>query len=187
MRDSKLTIALLAILAFIAIGFLLHILQPILLPFVVAVFLAQLFGPLTAALRRRRVPAALSILLVLLLVSGVLAILSHGPLLQRPVLHRPLCPRYQTKLKELLTGLSGWLVAAFPGLSAQIQNWHWGEAVGSARCPAFAGGDAGLVPALLQRRLPGPPVPGLPPRGQRGLPGKLRRAMPRAGRAARPR
>jgi len=74
MRDTKLSVIFLAILAFIAVGFVLHILQPILLPFVVAVFLSRVFGPLNTALRRRRVPAALSILLVLVLVSIALAI-----------------------------------------------------------------------------------------------------------------
>ncbi|HSU82784.1 MAG TPA: AI-2E family transporter, partial [Thermoanaerobaculia bacterium] len=69
MRDSKLVLIFLGILAFIAVGFVLHILQPILVPFVVAVFLSRIFGPLNKALRRRRVPSALSILLILILVS----------------------------------------------------------------------------------------------------------------------
>ena len=53
MRDGKLVLIFLGILVFIAVGFVLHILQPILLPFVVAVFLSRIFGPLNAALRRR--------------------------------------------------------------------------------------------------------------------------------------
>ena len=72
MRDTKLILILLGVLVFFAVGFILHTLEPILLPFVVAVFLSQLFAPLNKALRRRGVPGALAILVVLVLVSLVI-------------------------------------------------------------------------------------------------------------------
>src|SRR3954468_24967416 len=56
MRDTKLSVIFLGILDFLAVGFVLKTLAPILLPFVVAVFLSRVFSPLNKALRRRRVP-----------------------------------------------------------------------------------------------------------------------------------
>ncbi|HEV8582831.1 MAG TPA: AI-2E family transporter [Thermoanaerobaculia bacterium] len=127
MRDTKLTLILLGALVFIAVGFVLHMLEPILLPFVVAVFLAQVFAPLNAALRRRRVPGPLAILLVLVLVS-------IGILIFTWVLYSSVqsftesLPKYQARLQGMLAGISGWLAASFPRLAAQIQHWHWEQA-----------------------------------------------------------
>ena len=72
MRDTKLILVLLAVLALVAVGFVLHQLESVLLPLVIAAFFSQIFRPLLAALRRRRVPAALSILIVLVIVAAVL-------------------------------------------------------------------------------------------------------------------
>ena len=87
-------------LAFLAVGFMLHILEPILVPFVIAVFLSRIFSPLNAALRRRRVPAALSILLVLILVSiGIL--IFFWVLYTSGQSFRDALPQYQARLKEM--------------------------------------------------------------------------------------
>jgi AI-2 transport protein TqsA len=126
MRDSKLVPIFLGILVFIAVGFGLHILEPILLPFVVAVFLSRIFGPLNAALRRRRVPAALSILLVLIVVSAVLFVFGSAVYTSAQSFSASL-PRYAARSKELVNQTAGWLVASFPRLQTQIQQWHWQE------------------------------------------------------------
>jgi predicted PurR-regulated permease PerM len=109
MRETKITVALLGILVFFALGFVLHLLQPILLPLVVAFFLAQLFAPLTGALRRRRVPAVVSIILVLALVSAGLMIFSW-------ILYSS-----AQSFRETLPG--------YHGLRPQIQGWKWEQAV----------------------------------------------------------
>jgi AI-2 transport protein TqsA len=127
MRDSKLVLIFLGILTFFAVGFVLKILEPILLPFVVAVFLSRIFGPLNAALRRRRVPAALSILLVLVLVSIGLMIFGSAVYSSAQSFTSAM-PKYQERFKELLAGLSGWL-ASVPLLQAQVQHWDWQDAL----------------------------------------------------------
>lgn len=127
MGDSKLVLIFLGILAFIAVGFVLHILEPILVPFVVAVFLSRIFGPLNKALRRRRVPAALSILLILVLVSVGLVIFGSAVYSSAQAFSSAL-PKYQERFKDLLAGLSGWL-ATIPLLHAQVQRINWQEAV----------------------------------------------------------
>src|SRR5258707_14106737 len=108
MREWKIALPLLGILAFVAVGFLLQILKPILLPLVVAVFLAQLFAPLTKALRRRHVTAMISVLLVLALVSGVLVLLSMVVYSSADGFTAAL-PSYQARLKEMIAGISNWV------------------------------------------------------------------------------
>lgn len=131
MRDSKLVPIFLGILVFFAVGFVLNILEPILLPFVVAVFLSRIFSPLNKALRRRRVPSALSILLILVLVTAGLVIFGSAVYSSVQTFSAAL-PRYQDRLKDLLSGLSGWL-ASIPWLQARVQHVSWEEAVkGSA-------------------------------------------------------
>jgi AI-2 transport protein TqsA len=136
MRDSKLVLIFLGILAFVAIGFVLRILEPVLVPFVVAVFLSRIFGPLNKALRRRRVPAALSILLVLVLVSIGLAIFGSAVYSSVQTFSAAL-PKYQERLKGLLAGLSGWL-ASIPLLHGQIQRLDWQDAVNGGAVAGWA-------------------------------------------------
>jgi AI-2 transport protein TqsA len=145
MRDTKLILIFLGVLVFLAVGFVLHILQPILVPFVVAAFLSQLFSPLNAALRRRRVPAALSILVVLIVVSAGLLIFS-AVLYSSAQSFTESLPRYQGRLKEVLAGASGWLAASFPRLATQIQHYRWDKAV---ELSSLTGVAAGMVGSFL--------------------------------------
>ena len=177
MRDGKLVLIFLGILVFIAVGFVLHILQPILLPFVVAVFLSRIFGPLKAALRRRRVPAALSILLVLIVVSAVLFVFGSAVYSSAQSFSAAV-PRYQERSKELVGQATGWLVASFPSLQAQIQQWNWQEVLKASTLTGFLAAtvgsfllffnDAFLVLLFLVFLLA----------GSEEFPEKLRRAMP---------
>jgi AI-2 transport protein TqsA len=177
MRDGKLVLIFLGILVFIAVGFVLHILEPILLPFVVAVFLSRIFGPLNAALRRRRVPAALSILLVLIVVSAVLFIFGTAVYSSAQSFSASL-PRYQERSKELVAQSTGWLVASFPSLQAQIQQWNWQEVLKASTLTGYLAAtvgsfllffnDAFLVLLFLVFLLA----------GSEEFPEKLRRAMP---------
>lgn len=140
MRDSKLVLIFLGILAFVAVGFVLRMLEPVLVPFVVAVFLSRIFSPLNKALRRRRVPAALSILLILILVSIGILIFGSAVYSSAQAFTSAL-PKYQARLKGLLAAVSTWL-ASFPPLHDQIQRLDWQD--------AFTGGAvAGWAAATL--------------------------------------
>lgn len=177
MRDTKLMVIFLGLLVFFAVGFVLHILQPVLLPFVVAVFLSRVFAPLNAALRRRRVPGALSILLVLILVSIGIVIFAWAVYSSAQAFTAAM-PRYQTRSKDLVTGLTGWLAASFPKLQAQLQQLNWQEAVGISSMTGFAASllgsflllfnDGFLVLLFLVFLLA----------GSEAFPQKLRRALP---------
>ena len=184
MRESKIALALLGILAFVAVGFLLQTLKPILLPFVVAVFLAQLFSPLNKALQRRHVPTALSVLLVLALVSGVLALLSMV-IFSSGNAFKDALPTYQARLKAMVQGISAWVGSYSPALAAQIQHWKWDQSVRVSSLPGLLANtvgsfllffnDAFLILLFFIFLLV----------GSEAFPKKLRRALPhQAGRVA---
>jgi predicted PurR-regulated permease PerM len=176
MRDTKLTLILLGVLAFIALGFVLHQLQPILLPFVVAVFLAQIFAPLNAALRKRRMPAVLSILIVLVVVTIALLIFSWVLYTSAQSFTEAL-PKYQARLQGMLDEISAWLAASFPRLAAQVEQYHWEQAVEVSSVTGFAAAmvgsflvffnDAFLILLFLVFLLS----------GSEAFPGKLRQAL----------
>jgi len=128
MRDSKIILILLSILTFLALGFVLNLLQPILVPLVVAVFLFQIFTPLMTELRARRVPAMLAILLVLIVVSAVL-VLSSWILYSTLGSFSDSLPQYQHRLTELLDHASTRLVTTIPRLHGPIARFRWDQAL----------------------------------------------------------
>jgi predicted PurR-regulated permease PerM len=175
MRDSKLVLIFLGILAFVAVGVVLRMLEPVLVPFVVAVFLSRIFGPLNKALRRRRVPAALSILLILILVSIGIVIFGSAVYSSAQAFSSAL-PKYQARLKGLLAEVSTWL-ASIPLLHGQIQRLDWQDAVNGGAVASWVGAtltsfvlffnDAFLVLLFLVFLLS----------GSEEFPQKLRRAL----------
>ena len=142
MRDTKVILVLLAILVFFAVGFLLQALESILLPFVIAVFLGKILAPLMAALRKRRVPDGVSIVLVLLLVAGGLTL--FGWMLYSTVeSFAGAAPRYKERTASLVTDASGWLASASPELSQRLQEWKWEEAVEASSLTGFVAATLG--------------------------------------------
>ena len=72
MREQQIIIGLLAVLALVAIGTVLYLLQAVLLPFVIAMFLSFIFKPVVLFLRKRRVPMALALIAVVVVIAGLL-------------------------------------------------------------------------------------------------------------------
>ena len=128
MRDTKLIVIFLAVLVFFTVGFMLKLLAAILLPLAVAFFLSMIFSPLVGELRRRKVPGAVSILLVLLLVSATLLVFSWIFYSSAQSFIAAL-PRYQARLVTIQSGVSHRLGTSFPWLQNQIQHMQWDQAV----------------------------------------------------------
>lgn len=178
MRDTKLILVLLAVLALVAVGFVLHQLESVLLPLVIAAFFSQIFRPLVAALRRRRVPAALSILIVLVIVAAVLTVFSWILYASAQSFVTAL-PRYQARLESLLAGGEQSLLAAFPWLREPLARWHWQESLEASSLTGLLAASLGsflvffndlfLVLLYLVFLLA----------GSHSFPEKLRRAFPR--------
>jgi AI-2 transport protein TqsA len=128
MRDTRLVVVFLGILVFLALGFVLHLLKAILLPFVVAIFLSQIFMPAMAALRRYRVPTGVAILLMLVGVSAVLFAFSWV-IFSSVESFRESLPRYEARLGGLLEGAVDRLVSTIPMLREPVERFRWQEAL----------------------------------------------------------
>ncbi|HVG08721.1 MAG TPA: AI-2E family transporter [Thermoanaerobaculia bacterium] len=128
MRDTKLILVFLGILVFLALGVVLHMLKAILLPFVIAVFLGQIFIPAMAALRRLKVPSGVAIVLILVGVSALLFAFSWV-IYSSALAFKESLPAYEARLGGLVQGAVARLVAAFPFLREPVEGFHWQEAV----------------------------------------------------------
>lgn len=103
--------------------------QPVLLPFVVALFLTNLFRPLVAMLRRMHVPMAVALLVVVLVVGGVMLGLGLVAISSVQSLIAAL-PRYETRWNnELLPGLLSLMDSAPDAVRTQLQSLEWSNIV----------------------------------------------------------
>jgi AI-2 transport protein TqsA len=119
----------LAIIALVVGGAALHIMQPVLLPFVVALFLSNIFRPLVVYLRRERVPMAVILVLVVVLVGAVLFGVS---MVAVSSIHSLMVatPRYAARWNnQLLPGLENLLDVAPAAIQEQIHTLQWSNIV----------------------------------------------------------
>ncbi len=115
----------LAIIALVVGGAALHVMQPVLLPFVVALFLSNIFRPLVVFLRTKHVPMAVILLLVVVLVGAVLFGVSMVALSSIHSLMAAM-PRYEARWNNaLLPGLEHLLNAAPSAIQDQVRTLQW--------------------------------------------------------------
>ncbi len=110
MKDSRLVLLLLGILVVFVLGVVLQTLQSVLLPFLIAVLLSIIFEPVVLFLKKRRVPMALSLLAVLLVLLLIVFLLGL-PLFSSTGAFVEALPRYEAKLDRLATDAASWLTA----------------------------------------------------------------------------
>jgi predicted PurR-regulated permease PerM len=148
MRDMKLIAFLLAVLVFFAVGFQLHLMAAILLPLVVAFFLSMIFSPMVGALRRRKVPEAVSILLVLLLVFATLVVFSWIFYSSARSFTAAL-PRYQARVAAMQGALTVRVSTSFPWLAEQIRGMQWDKAVDVSAVTGFLSSALGSFVVII--------------------------------------
>jgi AI-2 transport protein TqsA len=181
--ELRLLAIFLGLLVCVAAGFVLRQLQAVLMPFVLALFLAQVFNPLQTRLRARGVPRALALLFLLAVVAAALLLVGWIASASFQGFSASL-PRYAARFNTLFEDLTGRLVATFPALEPQLANLHWGQAVEASSITAMVTAGLGsfflffeemvLVLLFLLFLL----------LGEGALPRKLERALP-PGRADR--
>jgi|GEM_PF-274057 len=93
-----------SMIAIVVAGFALVSLQGILVPLVVAFFLASLAGPLVGAMRRRKIPTALAIVVIILLTALALFLLSRIFTAQLPEFRQEL-PIYQQNMQAQIDSI----------------------------------------------------------------------------------
>lgn len=119
----------LATIALVVAGAALHIMQPVLLPFVVALFLSNIFRPLVVYLRTKHVPMGLILLLVVALVGGVLFGVSVVAVSSIQSLMAAM-PRYAARWNHsLLPSLENLLAAAPASIQDQLRTLEWSNLV----------------------------------------------------------
>ncbi len=101
-KPANLTAVLLGILVLIALGGVLYVLRGVILPFLVAIFLAQLLDPVIRALTRLHFPHAVATALALLTMS-ILLVLTSVLLYAGALSFAKGFPTYEPKLRSLVT------------------------------------------------------------------------------------
>lgn len=115
MKDSKLVIILLAVLAVVAVGVVLSMLRSVLLPFAGAVLLSYLFRPLVLWFDRKGIHTSVALVVVLLIVSTLLAGLG-GILYSTIESFNNELPVYSERIQGIANDAVGWF-------SVQAAQW----------------------------------------------------------------
>ena len=119
----------LAIVALVVAGAALHIMQPVLVPFVVALFFSNLFRPIVVFLRDKHVPMAIVLLFVVVLVGGILFGVSVVAVSSVQSLIAAM-PRYEARWNSsLLPGIQHLLDSAPASIQDQLKNLQWNNIV----------------------------------------------------------
>src|SRR5579883_300827 len=144
----SITIPLLVI-ALVVAGAALHIMQPVLLPFVVALFLSNIFRPLVVFLRKRHIPMGIALLLVMVLVAAVLFGVAMVAISSVQSLVAAL-PRYEARWNNsILPGLEQLLDSAPDAIQQQVKTLQWQNIVQvSAILGVLYAGAGGFVSVL---------------------------------------
>jgi AI-2 transport protein TqsA len=139
----------LAIIAIVVAGAALHWMQPVLLPFVVALFLSNIFRPLVAWLRKRQVPMAVALIIVLVLVGALLFGIAMVAISSVQSLIAAL-PKYELRWNNtILPGLENLLSNAPAALQQQVRTLEWSNIVQVSAIFAFIYAGAGGFVSVL--------------------------------------
>lgn len=144
MKDTKVAILLLGIIAVFVIGVVLHLLSSVLIPLVVAAFISYLFKPLVLFLQRRKVPTFLSLILVFVLIGGVLFGLSA-------VVYTSIesfvaeAPAYQDRINILVDDVSAAVTSLGERLDLPIGEFEWQSALNVSTLTGVLGTGLGTT------------------------------------------
>ncbi|HWF44859.1 MAG TPA: AI-2E family transporter [Candidatus Kapabacteria bacterium] len=146
--SRSVTLPLLAI-AIVIVGAALHELRPVMLPFVVALFLSNIFRPLIVYLTNRHVPMAVALLLVFVLVGAVLLMVTLVAISSVQSLIAAL-PRYEARWNEtILPGIQHLLDGAPQSVQDQLKDLKWSNVVQvSAILSVIYAGAGGFMSVL---------------------------------------
>ena len=129
MTTSRSVTIPLIIIAIVIGGAALHTMQPVLLPFVVALFLANIFRPVVVYLRKRHIPMGIALLVVMVIVGGFLVGVGAVAVSSVQSLLKAL-PRYELRWNNtILPGLAHLLESAPDVIQDQVKTLQWSNIV----------------------------------------------------------
>lgn len=120
-------VVLLGIIAIAIIGFILLELRSVLLPFVIAVLLSIIFSPIVTTLKKRNIPTALSLIIVLitfalvLFLVGLLIYSSTESFVNE-------IPKYEQRMTGIIDSVVQSVNRTAAELEIDLQQVHWSQA-----------------------------------------------------------
>lgn len=123
----KIEVLLLAFIGVFVLGVFLHELRSVLLPFVIAVLFSILFSPLVVNLKKRGIPTAVSLLVVLLTFALFLFLLSLLVYSSADSFVREF-PKYEAKFTRILDNGFQIILDAAARMNLTLEDVQWNEA-----------------------------------------------------------
>ncbi len=144
MNNSRVVIGLLALIATFVVGVVLSLLQAVLIPLVVAVFLSYLFKPIVIFLQKRRVPTIISLTLVFVTIGAVLFGISS-------VIYASVdsfvaeAPKYQDKLVGIAMDVNEEVADFGKKYNLPVENFDWASIVDVTSVTGVLGSGLGTT------------------------------------------
>lgn len=124
MKTQQLILACLVFICLVLTGVVFHELRGIMLPFVIAILLSNLFAPLAQYLKNHKVPTAVSLLLVLVIFAAVVT--GFGFVLYASIDSMiAQADKYQARIIEISQGLAGQVGHWQQQFGIPVENLDW--------------------------------------------------------------
>ncbi len=120
-------VVLLGIITISISGFILLELKSVLLPFVIAVLLSIIFSPIVTTLKKRNIPTALSLVIVLLTFALVLFLVALLIYSSTESFVKEI-PKYEQRLAGIINNIDQSVNRMASDLSIDLQQIHWSQA-----------------------------------------------------------
>ncbi len=124
MRNDNLIVLMLGIIVVFFIGVVMHELRVVLLPFMIALLLSIIFKPIIVFFKRKKLPSAVGLIVVLLTFAAFTFLLglalysSIGPFVEA-------LPRYQVRFEQLFSGFSHGIEALLVRINVPPEDLDW--------------------------------------------------------------
>ena len=142
MKDSKVIISLLGLLAVFVIGVVLHLLSSVLIPLVVAAFLSYLFKPLLLFLQKRKVPTSLALLFVFIVIGAVMFGFSTV-VYSSAVSFIEEAPTYQARINDLVGGITSTIEGFGREYNLPVADFDWTSVINVSALTGMLGSGLG--------------------------------------------
>ena len=148
MNTPRVLVILLAIITLVAVGTVLYLLQSVLLPFVLAVFLSFLFKPVILFCKKRHIPTVVAMLFVVLVLAGALFGLSMIVASSVDAFIGAI-PRYTVRMNTIVSDVMGFVRQTAAGIGMNPEDIHLSDAISVSSVSSLASASLGSVLSLL--------------------------------------
>lgn len=124
MSDRKIVIFLLGIIATFVVGVILYLLESVLVPLVVAIFLSYLFKPIVIFLKKRKIPMALSLVAVFIAIAAIFMGLSTIIYSSADSFIAE-APKYQSRLNSIAGNLESTVDQLAARYNFSVSEFDW--------------------------------------------------------------